>query len=612
MGKSFAIFLRRWLVLLYDHFFLRKMAEVYGTIGQSSFFLIWAVITGIITGAAVVLIRIAAAALEALTGTAETGLAFKILIFFAPVAGMALSYLIKKTLSHSNSSADMTLLIQSIRQRKPELIRLETFSHIAASPLTAGLRASAGLTTPSILTGASMGASIGRLLHISADKTVQLMTCGTAAGIAAIFGSPISSVLFAVEVLLPKMNVSALIPVLLSAAGATVVMQVSLANTPFFEMLCKNWEIRALPYYIILGLLSSAIGIGMIRSNKLVGNFVNGRIRTDLGRLFLGGLAVASLVFLFPQLSGEGIGPIQNLIRTHSLNPEIPFWLKHVSGNAVFLLLFTGSALFLLKTAATSLTLSCGGSGGFFAPSLFVGAFFGFTLKHMFDLLHWGNIYDTNFIALGMCGVFASSFRAPLTGIFLVVEMSGSYVLMIPLIIVAAISYFITAFFENDSIYTNADESGSDEEVMENGTENLRKVISGDYISFSPDRPVNWEVVLNTTQETIFPVLDAKGCLLGVILRPAIEKTVMLNKDGVPPKKLMIFPKVTLSGKEKISMILAAMKIFSMTRLPILDSRLRFQGFVRIESKDSAIRSASAMPHGTQTESVSSTGESAG
>lgn len=580
MGK---MHLRRILVLLYDFLFLRKMAELYGNIGQSSFFLIWAIITGLVTGGAVVLIRLIAVALEALTGISVHGLLPAILLILAPVFGLALSWFIKKTLSHSNSSADMTLLIRSIRERKPELIRLETLSHVIASPLTAGLGASAGLTTPSVLTGASTGANIGHFLHMAPERTVQLMTCGTAAGIAAIFGSPIAGVLFAVEVLLPKMSVGELVPVLLSAAGATVVVQVALSNTPFFEMLCQSWDFRALPFYVILGLLSAAIGIGMIRGNRWVSGALDRYCRRDVTRLLVGGVLVAALVALFPRLAGEGIAPMQMLIRDHSFASSTPGWLRNLCGDGLPLMILTGLLLFLLKIAATSLTLSCGGSGGFFAPSLFVGAFFGFTMKHVFELFRWGSIHDTNFIALGMCGVFASSFRAPLTAIFLVVEMSGSYVLMIPLILVAALSYFITAFFEDDSIYTTAsavERAGRGMHLKAS----YRRVIRTEYTALLPGRRVNWEILLASTAETVFPVLDSSGYLLGIIPRAKIENIVMLNQLQTPPEKLMIFPKVVLRGNEKLSLIFSAMHFYGMNFLPVLDGRRRFKGFVSVET----------------------------
>jgi len=578
---NFAV--RRWILLLYDHFFLRKMAELYGTVGQSGFFLIWAIVTGLVTGVAVILIRIAAAELEAFTGSFPRSFAYLCVLFFAPVLGMTLSWFIKKKLSHSNSSADMTLLIKAIRQRKPELIKLETLSHIIASPLTAGLGASAGLTTPSVLTGASVGANLGKFLHIAPDRTVQLMTCGTAAGIASIFGSPISGVLFAVEVLLPRMSVGELVPVLLSAAGATVIAQLFLQNTPFFQLLCRSWEIQALPYYLVLGVLSAFVGIFMIRSNRRISSLMETKIGNDRMRLLTGALAVSGIVFLFPEISGEGIKGIQLLCVNHTLAGVLPGWLTGWADNPFIPVILFGLLLCLFKIVATSLTLSCGGSGGFFAPTLFAGAFFGFSMKILFDRLHWGHLHDTNFIALGMCGVFASAFRAPLTGIFLVVEMSGSYLLMIPLILVAAISYFITAFLENASIYTDAVE---EEPSVSAGFSNLKKTMDTDCTVLSPGKKVNWEILLGSSQEEHFPVLDSKGYLLGVIFRSTVERCVARGDAGAFPETLMQFPKVTVRSREKISVILAAMRIFSMNRLPVLDSRKRFRGFVSVEVKE--------------------------
>ncbi len=576
MGGEKTFGFHRLFVRSYYFYFLRWMVNVYAGIGQHSFFLIWAIVTGLLTGCAVVLIRLTAGRLESFFLNAHANLSgswWMLPVFLMPFAGMATSLGIKRLFNRSNSTADMTLLIRAIRNHNPNRIKLETLSHIIASPVCIGLGASAGLTTPSVLTGASIGANVGRFLQLRPDRLIKLMICGTSAGIAAIFGSPVAGILFAVEVLIPRMNVATLIPVLLSAAGATVVSQILLDYTPFFGMLCKDWKISSLPIYLLLGICSAGIGIYMIRINEFLNGFFVRRYPEEWMRLLWGGMILSCMIFLFPALSGEGLVFIRELNLDHGL------------GNADANFLFMGfcACMVMMKIVSTSLTLSCGGSGGFFAPTLFTGAFFGFLTGNLFRLFGWHELFDSNFIALGMCGVFASAFRAPLTGIFLVVEMSGSYVLMIPLMIVGATSYFVTTFFESHSVYTRDPAAHLTDDSLG------RRVPSGSvrqYLNraFHPvpyGKELDSSLLLKTHADMLFPVLDENGILFGILKRPDLEKCAGTTDI---PGKIMLPPLGVVRETEPLSTAIAAMKIFNLESLPVIDRRNRFKGFFVLKS----------------------------
>ena len=581
--NRYQLFLRRIWVILYDYYFLHGMVHVYAKIGQSSFFLIWAIATGILTGCAIVLIRLIAGSLEEVFLFHNYPVSLTPILIFAPLAGIAVSCAIKSWLSHSNSSADMTLLIQSIRERNPKLIKLETLSHIFASSLTVGTGGSAGLTTPSVLTGASIGGNIGRMLHIAPDKSIRLMSCGTAAGIAAIFGSPIAGVLFAVEVLLPQMSIGTLVPVLLAAASATVIAQITLGSMPFFHMPVHAWAVETIPLYAVLGVFCALTGIYMIRTNYALSEKLMRWFPKTGRRMLAGGFLVSVLILLLPTLSGEGIFFIQEPLREHTLNGAPISFLGSLGVSQTASVLLLAGMLVLIKIIATSVTLACGGSGGFFAPSLFTGAFAGFLLERFFHLFHWQKTDDANFIALGMCGVFTSTFHAPLTGIFLVVEMTGSYALMIPLIVVGAISYFITVFFEDSSIYTRDPHAYDDAYAPESNPddpETIDFLVNRNFTPISAENTPDWKSIIASADGNDFPVLDKNGILLGIVRRNLVSDSETAIFDLA---SLITHPLGVVKTTDSPLLVRAAMKIFSLDQLPVTDSRRRFAGFI---SKD--------------------------
>ena len=239
--------------------------------------------------------------------------------------------------------------------------------------------------------------------------------------------------------------------------------------------------------------------------------------------------------------------------------------------------------LVLIKIIATSVTLACGGSGGFFAPSLFTGAFAGFLLERFFHLFHWQKTDDANFIALGMCGVFTSTFHAPLTGIFLVVEMTGSYALMIPLIVVGAISYFITVFFEDSSIYTQDPHAYDDAYAPESNPgdpETIALLVNRNFTPISAENTPDWKSIIASADGNDFPVLDKNGMLLGIVRRNLVSDSETAIFDLA---SLITHPLGVVKTTDSPLLVRAAMKIFSLDQLPVTDSRRRFAGFI---SKD--------------------------
>ncbi len=571
--------------------FLRGLLSLYTRIGQHGFVLIWATLTGLVTGLTVVVIRLVAIFFEA--GSAELAQWKFWAVLPLPVIGIMLAGWIKRRLEEDSSSRDMTELMTALRTGRPGRLKLSTLSHIAVAPLTVGLGASAGLTTPGVLAGASLGSTIGKVLHVPFSRRVRLMTCGSAAAVSAIFNCPISGVLFAIEALLPRSRPIELVPILFAAAGASVVTQGVFGAEPYFHLPDADWYAGELGAFLLLGLGAALLGVFIVRLNR---NWEDKALHSPLRPWqinLIAGLFTALWVGLFPALAGEGGGVIHQLFTGdgEALLRQSPLfkWVFSGTGGVFFFAL----AVMLLKPLASAATLNGGGAGGHFAPTLFTGAFAGLAFAEAVRLLGWGELPPGDMVAAGMCGVFAAAFRAPLTAIFLVSEMSGTYRLMLPLIVVAAAAFFLAGFLEKDSIYVHADERSEKPEPTA-GVKTIRDRIEHRMPLLAGKAP-DWAHFLKHNPGDSFAVVDSEKKLLGVIRRSRIE-----NRRQTPPpllpEELMQSADTPLLASDRPEMALGAFNLFAAEELPVVNHHHLYQGFLTRQDLTAASSPAASPP----------------
>ncbi len=274
------------------------------------------------------------------------------------------------------------------------------------------------------------------------------MASGAAAGISAIYNAPVAGVLFAVEVLLVNMSVTAFIPLLLASATAAIVSRI-LFQGQLFVLITNQWNLNAIPVYIILGVLAGLYSVFIIRQSIKI-NKVFEKISNKWMRVGIGSIILSSLIFIFPSLFGEGYFSIQAILNHENISILNDSFLK-IGNNFIFLPLLI---LLFVKIYATGITISAGGNGGIFAPSLFMGAFLGYLISNTLNSTGLTELNVVNFTVVGMAGVLSGVIKIPLTAVFLIAEITGGYVLFVPLMIVSATSYFISSYFEHKSIYT--------------------------------------------------------------------------------------------------------------------------------------------------------------
>ena len=421
------------------------------------------------------------------------------------------------------------------------------YSHLITSGITVGFGGSAGLEAPIVITGAAIGSNFASRLKFDYRERSLLLACGAAAGIATVFNSPIAGVIFAIEVLLTDISIPLFIPLLISTASATILSKL-LYKGQLFYLITNDWYLHAIPFYIILGILCGLISVYMTRVTLGVESWFNTK-KAILLKAIAGGSLVGLMIFTFPPLYGEGYSTISALLSglNHQfLNSNLfPDLINHP-----WILMFIILIIILIKVFATSLTLGAGGNGGIFAPALFTGALTGYGFANSVNLLNINKLHVSNFIAVGMAGIMSGVIHAPLTAIFLIAEITGGYVLFVPLMIVSAISFFISRYFEPYSIYTkHLTQKGH--LFTEDKDSNVLKQIRLDELIETEFIPLNikdgFEQIAEAFRKSnrnIFPVIDDDQVFIGVIhldqikqylfrpeLYPQLNVEILVNRD---------------------------------------------------------------------------------
>jgi chloride channel protein, CIC family len=512
-----------------------------------------------------------------------------------PLVGLMLSTLFIRFFMKGKLQRGIGNVLLEITRNKGIVARHKLFSQLISSFFTLGFGGSAGLEAPISVTGAAIGSQTSIALRLHQRERKLLLGCGAAGGIAAIFNSPIAGVLFAVEILLFELSVPAFIPLLISSASATVVSKLLYAGQPF-KLITETWQIESLPYYILLGVICAFLSIYIIKVFARVQKYYI-KFRNPYLKAVTGGIAVGVLIFFLPPLFGEGYFIVEALLDgdyLQMLNGSI-FW--HLKEEMWFLLIFAFAAM-MLKVVATAITVNSGGNGGMFGSSLFIGAILGFIYSRIINMSGFHVLYESNFIVVAMAGILAGVIQAPLTAIFLIAEITGGYALFIPLMVVVALSYFITVYFEPNSVYTKEiTEKGEfskydrDRMVLENIE--LSKIIEKDFETLNEKDTLGHLVAaIERTTRNIFPVVDDENQLKGIVLLDDVRE-IMFNRNMyelIIIKDIIRKPPAVVDIKERMYEIIRKFDEHNTWNLPVVKDG-QYLGFISKSSILSHYRS---------------------
>lgn len=585
--------MKKFLLRLHRRFILRAVRFWQNRWGERSLIILLAILIGGAAALAAALLHTLVTRLEAfgiwLAGTPHDnhGLGWLGILLVLPLAGMLLSFLVQRYLGGPRYAKSLSPLILALNRRRTGIPVVELFNHMLSSALSVGLGGSAGLEAPSVLTGAAIGANSAGFLHIDRRHRSLLVGCGSAAAISAIFDSPIAGVLFAAEVLLPEFSVSALIPMIMSSAVATVVSRQIIGDNQFFLAINAPWQANAIPCYFLCGIFCALVGVYVIKAAYFTSAQLKSRFRNPWLRLFAGGSVLCLILLMFPLLRGQGYLYIEKLFTGDmaGLVASAPLlgWIPSQSALLVILV----AVVILGKVIASVLTVDAGGDGGIFAPSMFIGAFTGFAFARLVNLTGVIQLQEYNFVAVGMCGVFTAVMRAPLTGIFLIAEVTGGYILLVPLMIVSSVSWFVARFFEPNSIYRKAlvENNLLDDDRDRTMLRRLpvRLLLSRDYHVLKLNDPLQKVTgLVERTPEEIFPVLDDNGKLIGVV---HLEKILAVMLNPKVYSLLVVFdlmepPLGIVSPDDDLAWAMANFEKHNLAYLPVCDASGTFHGFI--------------------------------
>ena len=507
-----------------------------------------------------------------------------------PVVGIYLTSLFVRYIVKDNISHGITRILYAISSNKSRLKSHNCWSSVIASAITIGFGGSVGAEAPIVLTGSAIGSNLGQLFHLDRKMLMTLVGCGAAGAIAGIFKAPIAGLVFTLEVLMIDMTMSALLPILVSCVTATCFTYIFSGDASLFSFhLDSEWSVQRIPACVLLGISCGLVSLYFIRMMGACEDvFARFKFKPYV-KLAIGGTVLSLLIFIFPALYGEGYSSINLLLngRTEAdwnriLNNSL------FSGQGSMLIPYIALVLFT-KVLATSATNGGGGCGGTFAPSLFIGCFTGFLFSRLWNMEQIGvYVPEKNFALLGMAGVMSGVMHAPLTGVFLIAELTGGYSMFMPLMIVSVCAYLTIIIFEPHSIYGSR--LAKQGKLLTHHTDhavltlmNLDSLIEKDFLAVTPDMELGQIVhKISRSHSTVLPVLDAGGTMLGEIDIMKIRNVVFRIElyHHFKSSQLMTEPKALLSDDTPMAEVMQTFDRTGANWLPVLDEEKRLKGYI--------------------------------
>ena len=504
-----------------------------------------------------------------------------------PIVGILLTIFVVKRVLGGTIEKGTSQILYAVAKKSSVIPRKQMYAQIITSSLTVGLGGSAGLESPIVITGAAFGSNYAQRYKLSYKDRTLLIGCGVAAGIAAAFNAPIAGVLFAIEVLLVDVSISAFTPIMIAAATGALVSEIALDESILLNFKQQQtYDYHNIPYYIFLGIFAGFIAVYYSRNFQRMEHFFE-RIKINPYKKGLFGASIlAIIIFIFPTLFGEGYESIKTLSENDPGQLLENTLFSDFRNNSWVLLLFVGATM-LLKVFATGITLGSGGNGGNFAPSLFLGSYAGFFFSKFINLTGFTKLPISNFTLVGMAGILSGLFHAPLTAIFLIAEITGGYDLMIPLMIVSSISFAISRRFEKHSLDVknlarkgNAFTSNKDTNIL--STLDINKIIQNDYVTVNSEGNLEKLVdLISHSNQVAFAVVDENLELLGVIYFNDIRELIFsaFKVKYTPIKEIMQTPKEIIYPTDSMETVMNKFENSKVAFLPVIKNGKYF-GFI--------------------------------
>ncbi|MBN1598334.1 MAG: chloride channel protein [Bacteroidales bacterium] len=507
------------------------------------------------------------------------------LYLFFPFAGIVLTVLFVKFLVKDKIGHGVSRILFAISKRNGIMRPHNNYSSFIASIFTVGFGGSVGLEAPIVLTGSSVGSTLGRIFKMNYKTTIILIGCGAAGAIAGIFKAPIAAVIFALEVLMLDLTLWSIIPLLISAVTALVISYFFLGKAEIFTFeLATQFELARIPYYIILGVFCGLASYYFTRGNVYIESLFS-RVKKEFVKPLIGGLLLGLVILFLPPLYGEGYNTLDALLNGNPVEITYGSLFFSLQDNILMFGLFL-LLIMIFKVVATAVTNGAGGVGGIFAPTLFMGGIAGYFVARVINLFSFAQVSERNFSLVGMAGMMAGVMHAPLTAIFLIAEITGGYGLLLPLIITSTIAFITIMYFEPHSIYTmRLAQRGElithhkDKAVLT--LIEMGKVIEKDFIELKPTDKLTVLInAISKSKRNIFPVISNE-MLVGIVLLDDIRH-IIFNTDMHETtfvRDVMILPPAHVSPDEPMDAVMKKFEDTASWNLPVINNG-RYIGFL--------------------------------
>ncbi len=559
------------------------------------------ILTGLVTGLAVVLLKNTTARIEEFVKEVGKTGSLEFLYFIFPALGIGLSllfirYIIRKHVGHDG----IPRILYSISRRDGFVEPHNIFSSVISSALTVGFGGSVGLEGPAVATGGAIGSNLGRIFRLSYKQRILLIGSATAAAISAIFEAPIAGIVFALEVMMIDLTTAPLIPFsLASITGSLTSIFISGENVlySYTQINDERLNFTTVIYYILLGVLTGLLAVYFSSTYSRTVKFFK-KLKHKYLKYVVGSLSLGLLIYLFPSLYGEGYHSINQAI---SGNYEFLF-NNSLIGNfpqSIWITITLLIVVSLVKVFATTITFEAGGIGGIFAPTMFMGAMFGLAtalIANQSGLIH---VDPANSVLVGMAGLMASIIQAPLTGIFLISEVTHGYNLMLPLMISSVMSFATVRIFHTNSVYTKQLAKRGDL-LTHHADKNalilmkITDLIESNFKIVKPhDSLRNLVQYIAKSERNIFPVVDDNNDFLGIITLNVVRKIMFQPEmyDVILARELMFVPEVVVHNTDSMESVAEKIQKSGKFNVAVLDENNKYLGFVSRANVFSTYRS---------------------
>ncbi len=357
-----------------------------------------------------------------------------------PLFALTVIYFLRKYLFHNKENKGIREIFATLKSRHKNLPVYKIPSHFLNGFLTVAFGGSTGIEVSTVVASATIGSVAQQKANFMFQYKTELICAGVAAGITALFTSPFAGILFAFEVIIKKVN-----KIFILTAGIAVLMAILLLHiteeTPLFATDISSWHYRALPWFIILGIIAGLNSVYLTQCVLIIKNRFS-KIRKFYIRVLPSALLLGALLIIFPELYGDGYHLIHTLL---------------ADADRMVLTLTVGLTLLgiiILKPIATALTLAGGGDGGVFAPGIFIGGVIGCLTALILNKFFNANVIPLNFLIVGMAAMLSASIHAPFTALFLVCGVTGDYTLFIPILITCFVAKYTAKALFPYTVYT--------------------------------------------------------------------------------------------------------------------------------------------------------------